>query len=37
MSGKDEIVSTVGPLNTGELNPMVADAQRRAEAAKNRR
>lgn len=32
--GSEEIVSTVGPTSTGETNPLLADAQSRAEAAK---
>ncbi|HET56897.1 MAG TPA: S49 family peptidase [Deltaproteobacteria bacterium] len=30
--GKDEIRSTVGALTTGEVNPLIANAKRRAEA-----
>lgn len=30
--GKDEIVSTVGALTTGEVSPLIANAKRRAEA-----
>jgi signal peptide peptidase SppA len=33
-SGKDEIVSTVGALTTGELNPVLENARKRADAAK---
>jgi ClpP class serine protease len=33
-SGKDEIISTVGALSTGEVNPVLLNAQKRADAAK---
>lgn len=31
---KEQIISTVNPLNTGETNPLLADAERRAKEAK---
>ncbi|MBW2342513.1 MAG: S49 family peptidase [Deltaproteobacteria bacterium] len=31
--GKDEIISTVGPNNTGEVNPLLADARKRRDQA----
>ena len=33
-SGKDEIISTIGALTTGEVNPILADAQKRAGVSK---
>jgi len=33
---KAPIISTVGPLSTGEVNPLLADAKKRAEKADNR-
>ena len=33
-SGKDEIISTVTPTNTGEVNPLLADARKRADTAR---
>jgi len=33
---KAPIISTVGPLSTGEVNPLLEDAKKRAEKADNR-